>query len=163
MGSSSGSVGPPQLASQPPWHTTKTLVASVTLRYHTALFNPETSILFQKRHPYTGNLNRETSGDSKNAFLHCGDVLATIVYEPIARNSHGVEHSCVKPWLLLVSEMTCATAAACMHACMHACGTITAANIVDSNDNWHSIMRHKVIGCKTCMVVTTVSATPLAT
>ncbi len=41
----------------------------------TALFNPETSILIQKRHPYTGNLNSETSGDSKNTFLHCGDVL----------------------------------------------------------------------------------------
>ncbi len=39
-----------------------------------ALFNPETSISIQKRHPYTGNLNSETSGDSKNAFLHCGDV-----------------------------------------------------------------------------------------
>ncbi len=41
-----------------------------------ALFNPETSILIQKRHPYTGNLVSEKSGDSKNAFLHCGDVLA---------------------------------------------------------------------------------------
>ena len=42
------------------------------------LFNPKTSILIQKCHPYTGNLNRETSGDSKNAFLHCGDVLAQL-------------------------------------------------------------------------------------
>ncbi len=40
-----------------------------------ALFNPETSIFIQKCHPYTGNLNSETSGDSKTAFLHCGDVL----------------------------------------------------------------------------------------
>ncbi len=40
-----------------------------------ALFNPETSILIQKRHPYTVNLNSETSGDSKNAFLRCGDVF----------------------------------------------------------------------------------------
>ncbi len=40
-----------------------------------ALFNPKTSILIQKRHPYTGKLSSETSGDSKNAFLHCGDVL----------------------------------------------------------------------------------------
>ncbi len=39
------------------------------------IFNPETSILIQKRHPYTGNLHSETSGDSKSAFLHCGDVL----------------------------------------------------------------------------------------
>ena len=44
-------------------------------QWHFALFNPETSILVQKRHPYTGNLNRETSGDNKNAFPHWGDVL----------------------------------------------------------------------------------------
>ncbi len=43
-------------------------------QHHTALFNPETSILIQKRYPYTGNLNSETPGESKNAFLHCGDV-----------------------------------------------------------------------------------------
>ncbi len=36
--------------------------------YILALFNPETSILIQKRHPYTGNLNSETSGDSKTRF-----------------------------------------------------------------------------------------------
>ena len=29
-----------------------------------------------KRHPYTRNLNSETSGDGENRFLHCGDVLA---------------------------------------------------------------------------------------
>ncbi len=40
---------------------------------HTALFNPDTFILVQKCHPHTGNLNREPSGDSKSAFLHCGD------------------------------------------------------------------------------------------
>ncbi len=39
-----------------------------------ALFNPETPILIQERHPYTGNLNSGTFGDSKNAFLHFGDV-----------------------------------------------------------------------------------------
>ncbi len=33
-----------------------------------ALLNPKTSILIH-HHPHTGNLNRETSGDSKNAFL----------------------------------------------------------------------------------------------
>ncbi len=37
--------------------------------------NPKTSILMQKCHSYTGNLNSETPGDSKNAFLHFGDVL----------------------------------------------------------------------------------------
>ncbi len=40
-----------------------------------ALFNPEASIFIQKRHPYTGNLNPKTSGDSKNTFLHCANVL----------------------------------------------------------------------------------------
>ena len=39
-----------------------------------ALFNPESSSCIRKRHPYTGNLNSETSEDSKNAFLYCGDV-----------------------------------------------------------------------------------------
>lgn len=34
-----------------------------------ALFIPETSILLQNRHPYTGNLNSETFGDSQNTFL----------------------------------------------------------------------------------------------
>jgi len=36
----------------------------------------KTSILIQKRHPYTGNLNSETLVDSKNAFLHWGDAFA---------------------------------------------------------------------------------------
>jgi len=38
-------------------------------------FNSETPILIQKRPFYSGNLNWETSGDSKNAFLHWGDIL----------------------------------------------------------------------------------------
>ncbi len=29
-----------------------------------------------KRHSYSGNLNTETPGDSKNVFLPCGDVFA---------------------------------------------------------------------------------------
>ncbi len=33
------------------------------------------SILLQKCHFYAGNVNLDKSGDSKNAFLHCGDVL----------------------------------------------------------------------------------------
>ncbi len=37
------------------------------------VFNLKTSISIQKRHCYSGN--RETPGDSKNVFLHCGDVL----------------------------------------------------------------------------------------
>ena len=32
-------------------------------------------VLIYEHHPYTGNLNREMSGDSKNAFLHWEDVL----------------------------------------------------------------------------------------
>ena len=47
------------------------------------------SILIQKRHPYTGILNRETSGDSKNAFLHCNDVSGL---RPVLRSA---EYSCV--------------------------------------------------------------------
>ncbi len=39
-----------------------------------ALFNPKPCILIQKCHPYKGNLN---SGDSKNAFPLCGDVLGS--------------------------------------------------------------------------------------
>ena len=42
-----------------------------------ARFNPETSISIQKRHPYDGNLNSQTLGDSENAFLHCGDVIGS--------------------------------------------------------------------------------------
>lgn len=37
--------------------------------YH-ALFNPNTSIWVQKHHPYTGNLDSETSGDNSIVFLH---------------------------------------------------------------------------------------------
>ncbi len=44
-----------------------------------ALFNLKTSMLIQKCHPYTGNLNSETPGDSKNAFLHWGNVLDLLI------------------------------------------------------------------------------------
>ncbi len=44
--------------------------------YVQALSNPKTPILIQNCHPYTGTLDRETSGDNINAFLHCGYVLA---------------------------------------------------------------------------------------
>ena len=47
-----------------------------------ALLSPKLSILIQKRHPYTGTLNSETFGDSKNAFLHCGDVLVCLQVLP---------------------------------------------------------------------------------
>ncbi len=39
-----------------------------------ALFNPK-NVCVWKRHLYTGNLNSESPGDSKNAFLHWGDGL----------------------------------------------------------------------------------------
>ncbi len=38
-----------------------------------AVFDTETSILIENRHPYTGNVNSEMPGDRQNAFLHCGD------------------------------------------------------------------------------------------
>ncbi len=31
---------------------------------------PERQFLIQKRHPYTGNLNSKTLGDSNNTFLY---------------------------------------------------------------------------------------------
>lgn len=37
-------------------------------RRDAARFNPKTSTLSQKCHPYSGNLNSETSGDSKTRF-----------------------------------------------------------------------------------------------
>ena len=36
-----------------------------------ALFDPKTSFLIQKHHPYTGKSNSETSGDSKSALWRC--------------------------------------------------------------------------------------------
>ncbi len=36
---------------------------------------PTCTILVQERHPYTGNLNSETSGDSQIAFLNYGDAF----------------------------------------------------------------------------------------
>ena len=35
-------------------------------------------LIIQERHPYTGNLNSETPGDSKNAFAHCRYVLGLV-------------------------------------------------------------------------------------
>ncbi len=40
---------------------------------HAALCNPKMSIVTQNHDPYTGNVKSETSGDRKEAFLHCGD------------------------------------------------------------------------------------------
>ncbi len=45
---------------------------------HHELFAIPRLFILQKCHPYTGSLISETSGDSKNAFLHCGDVSALL-------------------------------------------------------------------------------------
>ncbi len=37
------------------------------------------SILVQTCHPYTGNLNSETSVESKEGFVDCGDVLVCLL------------------------------------------------------------------------------------
>ena len=42
-----------------------------------ALFSPETSVLIQSS-LYWNSKPRNLSGDSKNAFLHCGDGLAFV-------------------------------------------------------------------------------------
>ena len=76
---------------QTPWILTSTRTCQTPKLYmqkshmqeDVKLFSiPKTSTSIQKRHPYTGNLNAQTSGDRKNAFLHRGDVL-----EPLNRNS----------------------------------------------------------------------------
>ena len=36
---------------------------------------PERLVLVQQCEPYTGKINSETSGASRNTFLHCGHVL----------------------------------------------------------------------------------------
>ena len=49
----------------------------------------KTPILIQKRHPYTGDLNPEMSGDNTNAFLHCRDfsgIITTVDINPTLRN-----------------------------------------------------------------------------
>jgi len=61
------------------FHCCSTATCSCTQRETlSALFNPKASVSIQKRYPYTGNLNSESPGDSKNAFLHWGDVLADV-------------------------------------------------------------------------------------
>ena len=51
------------------------LSAGQSIKFSACSCQSRTFVLIQKRHPYTGNLNSEMPGDSKNAFLHCGDVL----------------------------------------------------------------------------------------
>jgi len=52
-------------------------------------FHPKTSFMYQKRHPYSGNVNSETSADSKNVFVDCGDDL-------------GLQHCHIAVWRLIV-------------------------------------------------------------
>lgn len=62
----------------PAWaaHASQSTAAQLQTADTVALSNPKTSILIQSHHPYTENMNPETSGDSKHTFLHCGDALA---------------------------------------------------------------------------------------
>jgi hypothetical protein len=46
--------------------------------WETALFHPKTSIFLQNRPSYSGSLNPEMPGSSKNASLHWGDVLGNV-------------------------------------------------------------------------------------
>ncbi len=50
------------------WHALATALPCQMQKTVIALFNPETSILTQKRHPYTGNLNSETRGTVRTRF-----------------------------------------------------------------------------------------------
>jgi len=51
-----------------------TIMTCRLVRSTQAHVDPKTFRFTQKRHPYTGNNNSETSGDDNDAFLHCGDV-----------------------------------------------------------------------------------------
>jgi len=68
----------------------------------TALFTHKISILIQKRYPYTGNLNSERPGDSKNVFLHWGDVLGVPGLSVVIHSINGL--SCLS---VCLQEMTC--------------------------------------------------------
>ena len=68
-----------------------------------AFFNPEMSISIQKRHSYAGNLNREMSGDSKNGFLHYGDVSS--VYKAAVKLCRHIPSDSV--CTVLVHSSTC--------------------------------------------------------
>ena len=58
-----------------------------------ALVNPKMASV-QKCHPYTGNLNSETSGDSKNGVLSWGDVSNGVSPLLICRHDHQESHEC---------------------------------------------------------------------
>ena len=66
------------------------------------LFSAETSISTQKRHPYIGDPKSEMSGDSTNAFLHCGDLLALFNPKTPSSYQHVTDSMTVSP-----SELHC--------------------------------------------------------
>ena len=59
------------------WHKLQQGKA-VSQQRKAALLNFKMYSLIQEHHPYTGTLNSETSGDSENTFLHCGDIQGLI-------------------------------------------------------------------------------------
>ncbi len=59
-------------------------------QYLAALFNQETAIWLEKRHPYPANLNSHTPGDSKSAYLPWADVSAPFNPENVYFSSRDV-------------------------------------------------------------------------
>ena len=81
--------------------------------HNKALFGPKTSLSMQKSHPYTGHLNSETSRDSKNAFVHCGDGL---VLWPQHRSAYNASS-----WGLKTCSMPCGTCLNAATVTAHSC------------------------------------------
>ncbi len=76
------------------------------------LFNPEMSIVIQRRHLDTGDINSETSGDSKNVFLHCGHVLGLLQVKIWKQASGAPRMAAPAPSLFLPESMSEGAAAA---------------------------------------------------
>ena len=62
-----------------------------------ALFNPEASVPIQKCHPYTGNLNTETPGGSKNASPNCGDTTVELQHDHVPLQKKEREEAPARP------------------------------------------------------------------
>ena len=75
------------------------------LKVHYSSVQPQT-VLFQKSHPYTGNLKPETSGDSKP--LRCGGVL--VLWQLTGDTGSGCMPAMAK--CMSVSGQACS----CLHA-----------------------------------------------
>ncbi len=93
-GGGAGQGAPPALSTRSRKSSASADLSKVMLLYKRkyALFNPKRPVLIQKRHPYTGNLFREMSGDNRNVFLHCEDVLGQIPARPKAKTSNCISH-----------------------------------------------------------------------